>query len=89
MDRIQFNPKLGGCPKSDHAKMLVFFVFTMFSEVGGSWGGVCPHIFTYIHTPKDYGPKFRYPHTGTPNCGNSHVLLSMESHHPRMTPTYL
>ena len=51
MDRIQFNPKFGGCPKSDHAKTLVFYWYLQcFQGVGGSWGGgVHTYVYIYIY----------------------------------------
>ena len=60
MDGIQFNSKLegGGCPKSDHAKMLVFVViYSVFSgSVDHGRGGV--RIYIYIHP---YQPCTRKP----------------------------
>ena len=49
MYRTQFNPKLGGCPKSDHAKMLVFI--GIYSVFRGSvdHGGGC--VSKCIHKP--------------------------------------
>ena len=50
MDRIQFNPKLGGCPKSDHAKMLVFIgIYSAFRGSVDHGGGVHIYIYIYIH----------------------------------------
>ena len=49
MDRIQFNPKLGGVQNPIMQKCLFLFVFTMFS--GGRWimGGVSIHIYIYMY----------------------------------------
>ena len=49
MYRIQFNPKLGGCPKSDHAKMLVFIGIYNAFRVSVDHGGGCVHIYIYIY----------------------------------------
>ena len=46
MDRIQFNPKLGGFENPIMSKCLFLLVFTVFSGVGGSCGG-CVHIYIY------------------------------------------
>ena len=47
MYRIQFNPKLGGCPKSDHAKMLVFIgIYSVFRGSVDHGGG---SIYIYIY----------------------------------------
>ena len=48
MDQNTIQSEIGGCPKSDHAKIHVLSVFTMFS--GGRWimGGVCPYIYIYV-----------------------------------------
>ena len=37
LDLIQ--SESGACAKSDHARIVVLSAFTMFSGVGGSWGG--------------------------------------------------
>ena len=40
MYRIQFNPKLGGCPKSDQAKMLVLIgIYSVFRGSVDHGGG--------------------------------------------------
>ena len=51
MDQNTIQSEIGGCPKSDHAKMHVLSVFTVFS--GGRWimGGVCPYTYIYIYPP--------------------------------------
>ena len=52
MDRTQFNPKeIGGCPKSDHAQMLVFIgIYSVFrGSVDHGGGGVSIHIYIYIY----------------------------------------
>ena len=57
MYRIQFNPKLGGCPKSDHAKMLVFItIYSVFRGSVDHWGG-CPYIYIYIDIDIDNAQK--------------------------------
>ena len=53
MDRIQFNPKLGGggVSKIRSCENACFYRYLQcFQGVGGSGRGVCPYIYIYIHT---------------------------------------
>ena len=50
MYRIQFNPKLGGVSKSDHAKMLVFIgIYSVFRGSVDHGGGVSIYIYVYTY----------------------------------------
>ena len=48
MDQNTIQSEIGGCPKSDHAKMHVFI--SIYSVFRGSvdHGGECVHIYVYI-----------------------------------------
>ena len=56
MDRIQFNPKLGGCPNSDHAKMRVFIGSCRVFRGSVDHGGVHIYIYIYIYVIMSASP---------------------------------